>query len=153
MQTPCVWLPTCLSILTPPHTHPFNGPLSGTTWVIRYHKGQIDLDFTEARDSEWRWHQLGHMQVCTSLQTDDHASTPPLSLLPAGCPFCRQTNSVKALKAKCNMTMLKIRHKNYTAADTLCMVANLLRHTNPSAHLFTSLLLRQGAKNASYASG
>jgi len=39
----------------------------------------IDLDFTEARDSEWQWHQLGHMQVCTSLQTDIHASTPPLS--------------------------------------------------------------------------
>jgi len=33
------------------------------------------MDFTEARDSEWQWHQLGHMQVCTSLQTDDHAST------------------------------------------------------------------------------
>jgi len=23
------------------------------------------------------WHQLGHMQVCTSLQTDNHTSTPP----------------------------------------------------------------------------
>jgi len=58
------------------------------------------LDFTEARDSEWQWHQLGHMQVCTSLQTDNHASTPPLSFLQAGCPSCRPTNSVKALKAK-----------------------------------------------------
>jgi len=38
-----------------------------------------DLHFSEARDSEWQWHQLGHMQVCTSLQTDNHASTPPLS--------------------------------------------------------------------------
>jgi len=35
--------------------------------------------------SEWQWHQLGHMQVCTSLQTDNHASTPPLSFLQAGC--------------------------------------------------------------------
>jgi len=40
------------------------------------------------------------MQVCTSLQTDNHASTPPLSFLQAGCPSCRPTNSVKALKAK-----------------------------------------------------
>jgi len=24
------------------------------------------LDFTEARDSEWQVHQLGHMQICTS---------------------------------------------------------------------------------------
>jgi len=54
--------------------------------------------FTEARDSEWQWHQLGHMQVCTSLQTDNHANTPPLSFLLAGCPSCRPTNSVKALK-------------------------------------------------------
>jgi len=39
------------------------------------------------------------MQVCTSLQTDNHASTPPLSFLQAECPSCRPTNSVKALKA------------------------------------------------------
>ena len=44
--------------------------------MSRYQKGQTNLDFTEARDSEWQWHQLGHMQVCTSLQTDNHASTP-----------------------------------------------------------------------------
>jgi len=68
--------------------------------VSQYHKGKTNLDFTEARDSEWQWHQLGHMQVCTSLQTDNHASTPPLSFLQAGCPSCRPTNSVKALKAQ-----------------------------------------------------
>jgi len=79
------------------HTHPLNDPLSGTTRVSRYQKGTINLDFTEARDSEWRWHQLGHMQVCTTLQTDNHASTPLLSFLQAGCPSCRPTNSVKAL--------------------------------------------------------
>jgi len=49
--------------------------------------------------SERQWHQLGHMQVCTWFQTDNHASTPPLSFLQAGCPSCRPTNSVKALKA------------------------------------------------------
>ena len=37
------------------------------------------------------------MQVCTSLQTDNHAITPPLCFLQAGCPSCRPTNSVKAL--------------------------------------------------------
>jgi len=83
------------------HTHPFNGPLSGTTQVSQYQKGKTNLDFTEARDSEWQWHQLEHMQVCTSLQTDNHASTPPLSFLQAGCPSCCPTNSVKALKANC----------------------------------------------------
>jgi len=50
------------------------------TW---YQKGKTNLDFTEARDSEWQWNQPGHTQVCTSLQTDNHDSTPPLSFLQA----------------------------------------------------------------------
>jgi len=47
--------------------HLFNGLFSGTTRVSQYQKGKTNLDFTEARDSEWQWHQLGHMQVCISL--------------------------------------------------------------------------------------
>jgi len=63
------------------HTDTFNSPLSGTTRVSRYQKGKTNLDFTEARDSEWQWHQLGQMQVCTSFQiTDNHTRTPPLSM-------------------------------------------------------------------------
>jgi len=53
--------------------------------VTQYQKGKTSLDFTEARDSEWQWHKLGHVQACTSLQTDNHASMPPLSFLQAGC--------------------------------------------------------------------
>jgi len=49
--------------------------------MSRFQKGKTNLDFTAARDSEWQWHQLGHMQVCTSLQTDNHASTSPLSFI------------------------------------------------------------------------
>jgi len=71
----------------------------GLIRVSRYRISKTSLDFTEARDSEWQWHQLGHTPVCTSLQTDNHASTPPLSFLQAGCPSRRQTNSVKALEA------------------------------------------------------
>jgi len=40
------------------HKHPFNGPLSWTTQVSRYQKGKTNLDYTEARDSEWQWYQL-----------------------------------------------------------------------------------------------
>jgi len=76
------------------HTHPFNGPLSGTTQVSRYQKGKTNLDFTEATDSEWQWHQLGHMQVCTSLQIDNHATTPPLSFYrPDALPAAQPTAS------------------------------------------------------------
>jgi len=80
------------------YTHPFNGRLSGTTRVGRCQKGKTNLDFTEARDSEWQWHPLGHMQVCTLLQADNHASTPLLSFLQAGCLSYHPANSVKALK-------------------------------------------------------
>jgi len=45
--------------------------------VSWYQRGKTNLDFTEATDSEWQWHQLGRMQVCTSLQTDNHANTSP----------------------------------------------------------------------------
>jgi len=66
--------------------------------VSWYQKGKTNLDFTEARESEWQWHQLGHMQVSTSPQTDNHASTPPpvfyrSDALPATQP------TAKALKA------------------------------------------------------
>ena len=76
------------------HTHQFKGPLSGTTRVSRYQKGKTNLDFTEARDSEWQRNQLGHMQICTSLQTNNHASTPPLSFYrPDALPATQPTVS------------------------------------------------------------
>jgi len=87
------------------HTHPFNGPFSGTTQVSRYQKDKTNLDFTEARDSERQWHQLGHMQVCTSLQTDNHASTPPLSFLqpdalPAAQPTASKRDEIRSIYIK-----------------------------------------------------
>jgi len=73
--------------------------------VSRYQKGKTNLDFTEARDSEWQWHRLGHMQVCTSHQTDNHASTSPLSFFTGCMHFLspnqqrQSTEGIKALKA------------------------------------------------------
>jgi len=74
--------------------------LSETTRVSRYQKGKTNLDFTEARDNEWQWHQLGRMQVCTLFQTDNHTSTPSLGWAAEGHPACKKTNSVKALKRR-----------------------------------------------------
>jgi len=78
-----------MKVLASTHTrlHPFNGPFSGTIQVSRYQKGKTNLDFTGTRDSEWQLHQLGHMQVCTSLQTDNHASTSPLEFFTGRMPF------------------------------------------------------------------
>jgi len=63
--------------------------------VSQYQKGKTNLDFTEARDSEWQQHQLDHMQVCTSHQTDNHASTPPLKFFyrPDALPAAQPTAS------------------------------------------------------------
>jgi len=62
--------------------------------VSQYQKGKTNMDFIEARDSEWQWHQLGHMQVCTSLQTDNHASTPPCGFYtPDALPAAQPTAS------------------------------------------------------------
>jgi len=85
--------------------------------VSQCQKGKTNLNFTEARYSEWQWHQLGCMQVCTSLQTDNHSSTPLLSFLQAGFPSCRPTNSVKALKV---VTM--------TSFCSISMPADFRRH-------------------------
>ena len=67
------------------HTHTHTHTHTRLTALFRdypgepvYQKGKTNLDFTEARDSEWQWHQPGRMQVCTSLQTDNHTSTPLL---------------------------------------------------------------------------
>ena len=83
--------------------HTFNGPFSGSTQVSRYQKGKTNLDFIAARDSEWQWHQMGHMQVCTSLQTDNHANTPLLSFFTSRMPFlppnqqCQSTEGFDAV--------------------------------------------------------
>jgi len=54
MQHIYTWATLSLYTYTQTRTHPFNGPLFGTTRVSRYQKGKTNLDFTEARDSEWQ---------------------------------------------------------------------------------------------------
>jgi len=99
------------------NTHPFNGPLSGTTQVSRYQTGKTSLDFTEARDSEWQWHQLGHMQVCTSLQADNHASTPPLGFFTGRMPFLppnQQRQSTEGTSTECTVRTKKAQNRQWS---------------------------------------
>ena len=77
-RLPVIFSPPPIKKLTHTHTHPFYGPLN----FVQDYLGEpvsANLDFTEARDSGWKWHQLGYMQICTSPQTDNHATAPPLS--------------------------------------------------------------------------
>jgi len=70
------------------HTHPFNGPFSGTIRVSRYQTGKTnDWILLKQETVSNSSHQLDDVQVCTSLQTDNHASTPPLKLFTGRTPF------------------------------------------------------------------
>jgi len=79
--------------------HPFNGFFSMTTSVSQQQKGKPFWILMKQEMMGWRLHQLDHMQIIrTSLQTDNHASTSPLSFYRPDA-FCHPTNSVKVLKA------------------------------------------------------
>jgi len=75
--------------------HPFSGLFSETTWVSRHHKGKPFWILLEQEMMGWQWHQLHHMQIiCTSLETDSHASTSPLSFYrPDALPVAQPTVS------------------------------------------------------------
>jgi len=58
----------------------------------------------------WQWHQLNHMQIiCTSLQTDNHASTSSLKFLQAGCSSWYQTKTMS--KHWRQITLLYVHYK------------------------------------------
>jgi len=93
----CFMITSCMPL--PIHPRPFSSPLSGTTQVSWYQKGKTYLAFTEARDSEWQWQQLHPVQVCTSLQTDNHVA-PHNSVFTGRMPFLppnQQRQSTEAL--------------------------------------------------------
>jgi len=98
--------------------------LSRTTRVSRYHKGKTNLDFTEARDSEWQWHQLGHMQVCSSLQTDNHAS--PLSFFTGRMPFLSPNQQRQSTEGNTRVTAAKM-----TAVVNVCCRSVALNYQTP----------------------
>ena len=51
------------------------------TWASQHQKGKPFWILLEQEMIGLQWHQLDHMQIiCTSLQTDNHASTSPLTV-------------------------------------------------------------------------
>jgi len=75
--------------------HPFDGLFSRTTWVSRHQKDKPFWILMEQEMMGWQWHQLDHMQItCTLIQTDNHASTSPLSFYrPDALPATQPTAS------------------------------------------------------------
>ena len=84
--------------LLPIHTHPFNGPFSGTTQVSQYQKGKnwilLKQETVSGGGISWA--------ICKSASRSRHITRPAPHhcFLQAGCPSCRPTNSFKALKVK-----------------------------------------------------
>jgi len=72
--------------------------------VIRYQKGKTNLDFTEARDSEWQWHQLGHMQVCTSLRQIT-TPAPHCSVFTGRMPFLPPNQQRQSTEGELNQAI------------------------------------------------
>ena len=61
---------------------------SRTAWVGRYHKDKPFWILLKQEMMGWQWHQLNHMQIiCTSLQTDNNASTSSLHIFYRPMPF------------------------------------------------------------------
>ena len=111
------------------HTHNHFTALLDSVWDYpgetapkrQNQEGKTNLDLLE-QDSEWQWHQLGHMQICTLIQTHKHASIPSL-ILQAGCPSCHPTNSIKA--HKCSKCFPSGRTRALSLFLQLLMVASL----------------------------
>jgi len=83
--------------------------------VSQYQKGKTNLDFTEVRDSEFQWHQLDHMQVCTLLQTDNRASTPPLGFFTGRMPFLPPNQQRQSTEGKKVDRMFAVKASSYDA--------------------------------------
>ena len=93
-----------LSIIVWAHTHTrLTALCPGLPGWASTRKVKTNLNFAEARDGEWQWYQLAHMQVCTSLQTDNHAITPPLSL-----PFLPPNQQRQSTERNCMSIWTKI---------------------------------------------
>ena len=107
------------------HTHSFNG----TTQVSRYQEGKTNLDFTEGRDSEWQWHLLGHMQVCTSLRRQTTTPAPHHSVFyrPDALPAAQPTVSKHWRKATDTIFcwwIVPLPRGRGTAGDWTCIVVS-----------------------------
>ena len=101
----------CTHTHTHTHTHTLNGPFSGTTWVSHYQKDKpiwilLKQETVSGRTISW--------DICKSATHSRQITTPAphhSDFLQAGCPSCRPTNSVKALKVQeCPENQIRYTH-------------------------------------------
>ena len=76
------------------------------------------MNFNEARDDGWQWHQLDQMQiVCTSLQTNHHASTSAPQHLHSLLPPERGAEVLSKLRSVTPVNIqYRVREQTYQSA-------------------------------------
>jgi len=86
-----------------------------------------------------------HTHTHTSLQTDNHASTPPLNFLQVGCPSCHPTNSINERRVPELIPVLgsqpagDLSHKPVTIHQACCYPCN---HVNTVFTLYSQFYNR-----------
>jgi len=103
------------------HTHPFNGTLSRTTQVSQYQKGKTNLDFSEARDSEWHsgiswamFKSAPHSRQIT-MPAPHHAVFYRPDTLPAAQPTASKHRKKLIVKAQLPISKNLIYHSSSSA--------------------------------------
>jgi len=83
--------------------------------VSRYQKGKTNLDFTEARDSEWQWHPLCKFAPRSSQIT---TPVPHQSVFTGRMPFLppnQQPQSTEGTTGEYQKGKIICQHIKYTA--------------------------------------
>jgi len=64
--------------------------------MSQYQKGKTNQDFTEAEDSEWQWHQLGHIRL--HLAPEITMPAPHHSVFTGRMPFLLPNQQHQSIK-------------------------------------------------------
>jgi len=70
-------------------------------WVGQHQKDKIYEILKKQMMMGWQWNQLDHMQIiCTSLQTDNHASTSSLQFFTGRMLFLKPNHQCQSTEGK-----------------------------------------------------
>jgi len=92
--------------------------------VSQYQKGKTNLDFTEARDSEWQWHQLA---ICKSAPRSRQITmpTPHHSVFAGRVPFLlpnQQHQSTEGIKNRIKILLTTAQYDSSTPPAVLYLL-------------------------------
>ena len=101
--------------------------------MSRYQKGKTNLDFSEARDSEWQWNQLG-WAICKSAPCSRQITTPAphqSCFLQAGHSVSQHVQRLVTSSAQTNSAPLVLRRHglNDAALRHVYILSSLVRRT------------------------